>query len=103
MGHKITTSVKLWGQLRSPGGARRSKEEEVTGGWRDLPNKERVINSNRIKWTGHVAKFRELINTNKILFSAKPQVKIAYGRIYTDYFTALLLHEHSSMFVAKLN
>jgi hypothetical protein len=54
------------------------KREEVTGGWRRLYSEElhnlyvssdiiRVIKSNRMKWSGHVARMEEMRNPYKIL------------------------------------
>jgi hypothetical protein len=47
------------------------KRDEVTGGWRKLHNEElqnlysspniiRMIKSRRVRWTGHVARMREM-------------------------------------------
>jgi hypothetical protein len=62
--------------LRRMSGPKR--EEEVVGGWRRLHNEGlhnlyvssniiSVVKSRRMRWKGHVARMREMINANKIL------------------------------------
>jgi hypothetical protein len=66
------------------------KRDEVIGGWIKLHNKElhnlysspsiiRMINSRRIRWTGHVARIGDKRNAYRILV-AKPEVKRPPGR-----------------------
>jgi len=61
------------------------KREEVAGGWRRLHNEElrnlyaspyiiRVTKSRRVRWTGGVARMKEMINTYKILIG-RPEGK----------------------------
>jgi hypothetical protein len=53
-----------------------SKREEVAGGWRRLHNEElrnlyasrnKVMNSRRMRWAGHVTRMGEVRNVYKIL------------------------------------
>jgi hypothetical protein len=66
------------------------KRGEVTGGWRKLHNEElhslysspsiiRMINSRRMRWTGHVARMGEKRNAYGILVG-KPEGKRPLGR-----------------------
>jgi hypothetical protein len=65
------------------------KRDEVTGGWRKLPNEElhnlysrniiRLIKSRRMRWAGHVARIGEKSNAYRILMR-KPEGKRALGR-----------------------
>jgi hypothetical protein len=61
------------------------KRDEVTGGWRNLHNKElhglysspnivRMIKARRMRWTGHVARMGEMRKRYRILV-AKPERK----------------------------
>jgi hypothetical protein len=59
-----------------------SKTDEVTGGWRELPSEElcslyrsldiiTVIKSRIMRWAGHVARIRKVINAHLRLESVK--------------------------------
>jgi hypothetical protein len=67
-----------------------TEREEVAGGWRRLhkeelhnlyasPNIIRVIQSRRMRWTGHVARMGQMRNTCNI-FVGKPEGKRPLGR-----------------------
>jgi hypothetical protein len=66
------------------------KRDEITVGWRNLlneelrnlhssPNKIRIMNSRRIRWTGHVARMVEKRIAYRI-WVRKPKGKILLGR-----------------------
>jgi hypothetical protein len=66
------------------------KRDDVTGDWRKLQNEElrnlysspniiRMINSRRMRWTGHVARMEAKRNLYRILLE-KPEVKRPLGK-----------------------
>jgi hypothetical protein len=67
-----------------------AKRDEMTGGWRNLHNKElrdlysspsiiRIIKSRRMRWEGHVARMGEKRNVYRLLVE-KPEGKRSLGR-----------------------
>jgi hypothetical protein len=70
------------------------KRVEMVGGWKRLHNEElhnlyispniiRVIESRRVKWTGHVAYIREVRIAHKFLVE-KPEGRKPLGTLYAD-------------------
>jgi hypothetical protein len=72
----------------------RPERDEVTGGWRKLHNEElhglysslniiRMIKSRRMRWTGHVARMRDV--RNAYILTAKSERKRSLGRPRRKY------------------